>query len=489
MASAFTILMAIILFLILLSWVLHWAGVTYTNPDTKKHAVISAAGILDLFYAPVKGFEDSSGIIIFILCIGAFIHIAITSQAPHALSQRIAHKLKNKEIWLVPILILFFGILGTVEGFCEESLGFYLLIVPLMVMAGFDTFTGFMIVLVGAGAGVMGSTVNPFAITVAFNSSGNIYPQHHAPIGNGLAFRALAWGVIMFVATAYVMWYALRVKKHNEKSVTFHTYEADKKYFVTHLPAEIEYTTRRKWTNVVFAFAFAVMIFYLVDWDALFGVNVFERAGTWVNDHLPYITTFLPGPGHSTSIAQVGTFFIIFAIIIGFINWQGEPHFINNFMKGAADILGVCLIIAIATGLGFILTETGMKEMFVGGLKSGIGHLSRLPRFIILYFAFIPLSFLVPSSSGFAKAFMPILGPVLGVHDFPGGVATYAWSNGLVNIMTPTSAVLMGGLAISRVSYNDFVKGIWPLWLMLFLTGFILLCIGTLAFPATSNVF
>ena len=79
------------------------------------------------------------------------------------------------------------------------------------------------------------------------------------------------------------------------------------------------------------------------------------------------------------------------------------------------------------------------------------------------------LSFLVPSSSGLAVLTMPILAPL---SDFAGvqrdlTVTAYQSANGWVNLFNPTFAVVMGGLAIGRVSYDRWLRFVWPLLVIL----------------------
>ncbi len=63
-----------------------------------------------------------------------------------------------------------FSIGGTTYGMCEETVPFYLLLAATMVAAGFDSVVGAAVVLLGAGCGVLGSTVNPFAVGAAVDS-------------------------------------------------------------------------------------------------------------------------------------------------------------------------------------------------------------------------------------------------------------------------------------------------------------------------------
>ena len=73
---------------------------------------------------------------------------------------------------MIPILMTLFAIGGTTFGMAEESLAFYVLIVTVMIAAGYDALTGAAVILLGAGIGVLGSTINPFATGIASDFAG-----------------------------------------------------------------------------------------------------------------------------------------------------------------------------------------------------------------------------------------------------------------------------------------------------------------------------
>lgn len=154
----------------------------------KGLVTIQPIGLVDVIYAPIKGFVLKSNIIIFTISIGAFLYILVSTKALEGLSQAIIAKLKGKEAFAIIPLMLFFSIFGSVEGFAEETLGFYMIFVPIMLMAGFDVFTGVLILMVGAGTGVIGSTVNPFTIPIAVSAinSGIDSSTVKLTIGDGL---------------------------------------------------------------------------------------------------------------------------------------------------------------------------------------------------------------------------------------------------------------------------------------------------------------
>ena len=59
-------------------------------------------------------------------------------------------------------------------------------------------------------------------------------------------------------------------------------------------------------------------------------------------------------------------------------------------------------------------------------------------------------------------------------------VTAYQSANGLLNLITPTSAVVMGGLAIARVGYGTWLKFVWPLLILLAVLCVVVLSVGVL---------
>jgi len=88
---------------------------------------------------------------------------------------------------------------------------------------------------------------------------------------------------------------------------------------------------------------------------------------------------------------------------------------------------------------------------------------------IVVFLLFLPLSFLIPSSSGLATVSMPILTPLAAFVSVEADLVVTAFqsASGLMNLFIPTSAVVMGGLAIARVPYGTYLRWVWPLLAML----------------------
>lgn len=467
MPTAFTILFLIIVILVFLSWI----------PAVAK----TPAGIIDIFWVPMESFTNKgrASIIIFVLILGAFVNVMMKTQALDALIGRLISNLKNKELWLIPILMIFFSVSGTTYGMAEETLGFYALILPIILAAGFDAFTGLLIILLGAGIGVLGSIINPFLIGTAVQAAINGGIVGELAVTTGIIWRVIIWIVMTAVAIGFVMFYAYRVKKDKHNSVVFSMHSEHQKIFKKSI-LEVRLTKRRVVSLILFALAFVVMIFYLIAWNE-FGISIFKEFGKKINTEVPYITKFIPGVGVG-GLLEVSSFFLIATIIIGFVNWKSEQMLVNDILQGSSAILSVCLVIALAGGITEILQRTGigMQEILIAGIKNSIGNLPQWVIPLMLYFLFIPLSFLIPSASGFATAVFSIIAPALGVGLTSGAITSFSLASGIVNLVTPTSGVVMGAIALSHISYGSLLKGLWPLLIVIMVLSIVFLVIGSL---------
>jgi uncharacterized ion transporter superfamily protein YfcC len=142
-----------------------------------------------------------------------------------------------------------------------------------------------------------------------------------------------------------------------------------------------------------------------------------------------------------------------------------EGELTETFVAGARDLLGVALIIGIARGITVIMNNGKITDTVLSWCEDAVADLSGTGFVLILFLLFIPLSFLIPSSSGLATVAMPIMAPLALFAGISGElvVSAYQFGSGLVSLITPTSAVVMGGLAIARVGYGTWLKFVTPL--------------------------
>lgn len=470
--------------------------ITYTMGDPSVTNAQSPAGFLYLLVAPIEGFVNAADLIIFLLIMGGFLAIVTESGALEAGLGRMVKKLQGKEIILIPILFLLFSVGGTTYGMAEETIPFYLLLIPVFLAAGFDTYTAFLVILLGAGLGTAASILNPFVVntaTAAVNGAGSWSGSDLSP-SIGIVWRSVIYVVLVIVGCAYVTWYGWRVKKHPEKSAVYDLRKEHEKQFSFNLDSLPEFTVKRKIILAIFAITFVSMIISVITWEDVAGTSVFSDAANWVDKYFPFVGGVdkdgngLIGAWGTWYLVQMSFLFFLSSIVIGLLSWKGSIHFITKFMAGAADFIGVGIVISISRGISLAVSKTGLDTIIINGLSSmmqGIGNVFGIT--IIFFFVFFALSFLIPSTSGFASAVFPIIGPAIGGFGHPvalggltisGSIASFSLASGIVNISMPSGGIFMSALSVSNIPLGKFYKSTW--WFLLVLVGLslVLLLIG-----------
>jgi uncharacterized ion transporter superfamily protein YfcC len=392
----------------------------------------------------------------FVLIIGGFLGVTMKTGAINAGIASVVKKLKGKEKWMFPILMTIFAIGGTSYGMAEETLAFYALIITVMLAAGYDGLSAGALILLGAGIGCIGSTVNPFATGIASGFAGT-------NISEGLVGRLILLIVGTILGIWFVMRYAEKVRKDPTQSLIYNEKEANEKQFLSGQAQGDEFgefTGRHKLILVLFGLAFVVMVYGVIPWEDL-GITV------------PTLWWWFP---------EMTANFLFFGILIGIIGRLSEKDLVATFVAGANDMLGVALIIGVARGVTVIMTNGLITDTVLYWMEQATAGLSGVGFIIVTYILYLPLSFLIPSSSGLATVSMPILAPLSTFAGVPSYlvVTAYQAANGLVNLITPTSAVVMGGLAIARVGYNVWLKFVGLLILLIALLTIIILAGGVL---------
>ena len=489
MPHVYVTLMIIIFVVVVASWLVTWTNGTNGNN-------LAPAGFLYVLVAPIQGFVDAADLIIFLMIMGGFLAIVTESQSLEAGLGRMVKKMKGKEIIMVPILFVLFSVGGATYGMAEETIPFYLLLIPVFLAAGFDTYTAFLTILLGAGLGTASSILNPFVVNVAISSikpttetvmnatTNNGVNEAIAKLSPsiGIIWRSVIYVVLVVAGATYVTWYAWRVKKHPEKSAVYQLKAQHEKEFAFDIDSLPEFTLKRKLILATFGLTFLFMIISVITWQDVAKTKIFIDAANWIDKYFPFIggTTTKPYPvGDSslgwTSSSLIGAFgtwyliqmsflFFFSSLIIGGLSWRGSNHFISKFLAGAADFIGVGIVIAIARGISVVVNDTGLSELIISGLKGmleGIGNAFAIV--FIFYFVFILLSFLIPSTSGFASAVFPVLGPaVMGSFNLgltvSGQIASFSLASGIVNIASPSGGIFIAALSISKIPLGNYYK-------------------------------
>ena len=457
MPSSFTIL------LLLLAIV---AVITVVISGTSGGAV-TAARPSDFFTAPVKGFADALPVCLFVMILGGFLGMMTETGALDNGIAVLVKKLHGREIMLVPVLMLIFSLGGTTYGMCEETVPFYALLAATMMAAGFDPLVGAATVLLGAGCGCLGSTVNPFAVGAAVDALTGVGIEVNQTIIIGLGL--VLWAVTTLISIAFVMNYAKKVKA--DKGSTILSMQELKDAEEAHGAAaaevtkDVKLTGRQKAVLGIFAFTFVVMIvgfIPLADLNAgvagFFDNGVYDAEGNVITQAWSAVITGLPiGQWY---FDEASTWFFVMAIIIGIVGGLSEKKIVDTFITGAADMMSVVLIIALARGISVLMAATGLDVYVLDAAANALAGLSGVifaPMSFLVYFG---LSFLIPSTSGMATVSMPIMGPLAAELGFAPEVMVMIFSAaiGVVNLFTPTSGAIMGGLALAKIEWTTWLK-------------------------------
>lgn len=445
----FTIIFSLIVVMAGLTWIVPSGefaredvdGRNVVVPGTYQQVESSPQGIDDIFMAPINGFVDAAEVVGFVLLVGGAFGIVNRTGAIEAGIGHAVSKMKGLQFLIIPMSMILFGLGGTTFGMCEETLPFYLIFIPLMVSLGYDSLTGVAVVFMGAAAGTAASTINPFSVGIAQALAG-IAP------GSGIEYRALMLIVFEAIAIAFVMMHANKVKKDPTKSIVYELDKKNREHFVMDDSGIKKFTNKERAVLAVFAIGMAYMVY---------GVII----KGWY-------------------IPEIAMIFCMIGLASGILGGLKQEEIVSSFIGGARDFIAAGLAIALARGIVIVAQDGAIIDTI---LNSAAGFLGELPKAVFINLTMLlenALTFLIPSSSGLASLTIPVLAPL---GDLVGVsaqeiVTAYQFGSGFTNMITPTSGVLMGALAVARIPWDKWVRFVLPLLAMIMLAGMTFLTVG-----------
>lgn len=466
--SSFSIILILIFALGIISHILPEAK--FIGKEIVNGSGVVKAKLSDILMSPILGFENAVDVCIFVLILGGFLAIVNKTGALETGVKVLVQKLKGRELILIPILMFIFSVGGTTYGMLEETVGFYALLAATMVAARMDTIVASAVVLLGAGSGVLGSTINPFATGAAVSALSNSIPVNQGII---IALGIVLWLTTLGISIYFVMSYAKKIIK--DKGSTFLSIQEQKEMEkiygkeVTKNKEKAVLTKKQIITLILFALTFLIMIIAFIPWGE-FNIKIFESFTGWLT-------------GSSLGnwwFYEAALWFLIMAIIIGIINGFKEKEIVDTLIEGTKDMVSVILIIAIARGASVLMQTTHIDNYIIYNVADALKNVPAGIFGPFNYILHIILSVLVPSSSGLATLSTPIMGPLAHTLNYSveTTIMTFVAANGLVNLITPTCGAIMGGLALARVEYTTWVKWAWKVVLTIAISNMIILTLA-----------
>lgn len=387
-------------------------------------------GIGQVLMAPGKGIQQMIEVLAFVFIIGGVFQIMAKTNALNMGIQKIVKKLGAKEILIIPILMLLFGLGGSTFGMSDELVPFYLLIMPIMFTMGYDSMTTFMTVCLAATVGYAASTVNPFCVLIAQGIAGiQGNPQ--------LVFRMIQWVIMMGVIITFVTWRALIIKKSPEKSITYQEDIHKKKEITAKVDFNQDMTIRQKSVLAVFVIGMVVVVVGLV------------KFGWYMN--------------------ELSMCFMGMGLLMGIFGGLNEKEISDEFITGVKDISFAAMVIGFCSGIMVIAQDGMIIDTILNTLSNLVADSSNAVFAVVLYIVESLLTLLVPSSSGLAALSMPIIAPLCDLHGVnpEAAVTALQYGNQLTNLMSPVAGTTVAGLAICRISFAQWWKTIWKVFLIL----------------------
>ena len=403
----------------------------------------------------------------FVLAIGAFMTMVLATGALDVAIGKLAYAVRGRP-WLVIVAVMaLFSLLGTTMGWADETLGFYALLIPLLLALGYDRMAVAGMIIASTTVGAMASTVNPFSIGVASEFAG-------VGIGDGMGLRWIGWAVLTTITIAYVVRYAERAKAQPHRSLVGFLPEDTELVRKEESAAGLTLTGRQKIVLAITAFTFALLVFSVIPWDSIFDLGVLVDPET--HEPVPNDPWWNLGWWFPELIAL----FLVASVVVGLVAGFSEKQITGNIGRGFGDFIGAGVAVVLARGVTVILNNTQTIDTILSWMEDAVGGSSKVGFVSLVLLINTGIAFIIPSSSGHATLAMPLLAPLGDFADVsrPLVVTSWSWGAGIARFITPTSAVVMAGLALAGVRYDKWIRFMLPLMAILAVTCLVMLGIA-----------
>lgn len=469
---------------------------TYNDSNPQSWQVLSSV---------FDGFVDKADIIVFILLIGASFWVINTSRAldigilkflttARKLERfRFIRFLKVQNILIVLIMLLF-STFGAVFGMSEETIAFVIIFVPLAIKMGYDSIVGVSMCFVGAALGFAGALLNPFTIGIAQGIA-------QIPLFSGIEYRFFMWVVINTFGITYILVYANRIYKNPKRSVVYENDEHWRKkaekneeinenkagistwvsFFVISL-ALIIFSYYYPYSSIEigqskFVFPAVPILSFIFILPALYLIRRKSIQLFILHILLFTILVLIIGVlGYGWYMKEIATLFFAMGLFSGIAMGYKSTVLVKHFLDGAKDIFSAAFIVALAGGIVIVLQDGGIIDtilykisaVFQGGKYTSVSG---------MYIVQTAINMIMPSGSAKAALTMPLMAPfsdLIGISR-QSAVIAFQLGDGITNMITPVSGVLLGVLSVAKIPYEKWVKWAWKFIVLLIILGFFLL--------------
>ena len=419
------------------------SGKTVVVNGTFKYIQSQPQNIFKVLQAPIQGIVEGAEIIAFLFIVGGAFSVISKTKAIDFGILRIVEIFKGKEILVLPILIFMFSLGGATFGMSEESVAFIAILLPLVLALGYDSIVAMCVTYLACNLGFSSAMLNPFTVGIGQSIA-------EVPLYSGVEYRTIIWFITTAVGCAFVMIYAMKIKKNPKLSPVFESDQIKHEKLKDIQSESAEFTTAHK---------IIVLSLFIGIGIIVYGVLKLEF---W--------------------IPEIAGIFLAVGLISGIVGKLEPNEMASAFTEGAKDMIGAAILIGFARSIMIIAQNANIIDTILFNLSNAIGHLPSLIAAYIMLPIQMFINFFVNSGSGQAALTMPILAPL---GDLVGisrqlTVLIYQLGDGFSNAMFPTSGVLIACLGIAGIPYGKWLKWIIPLQIILFICSLGFITVATL---------
>lgn len=417
-------------------------------------------GIGDVISATIGGVFSAADLIFFIIAIGVIIELLMETNVLKSLVNSLIQGMSGKRLLLVPTLFMVFAFWGTIMGTQEATLALIPIIVPALIIAGFDGATGFLVVLLGVTTGISASILEPFALGTLAAAFDGIYDYGTIGIGTGIVLRIVLFIVYSSIGMAFVTWYGHRVLKRNKSVETLEMQERNKKWATDAFEQE-EHKPLDKKQKIALGIVLATllwMVVVLLPWSSW--IPNLDEQQWWISfSHLFFFKSLIGG----WSFFQLGFLFAFgWFIAAKTFNYNGN-QMKANWKNAFRTFRSVSIILILSRATSIVLTNSGTADYLAKTIfESATEGLGPLPLTLVVFPIYLGMAIFIPSMSGLAGISAPIISSV--IEGIPsqadmlatiiGIMAVYPLAQGLVNMTSPTTGLVIAQAEASQTDYG-----------------------------------
>lgn len=422
--------------------------------DTYTEGGIKGIELWRVATAPIRVFasEDALTVImisVFLLVMSGVFNLLEKTNGTKVVIGRLMHKLADKGAPVVCLCVLIFMLFGSFFGMFEELVTLLPLIITFMLSMGMDTMIGLGACLLAACFGFSAAITNPFSVGLAASVAG-------VGIQEGMWLRIIFFVIIYFSLCAFLMIYLKRIERKPKLSLTY-----DSDLVKKESAGDIHNLNLKSPENVkvfrVFTTFFAVQALVLILIASIRSIS-------------------------GLAIPILALSFLFGGIICGLIVSDKKINTFAYISKGAISMLPAVFMIALASSIKLVMTESGIIDTIMHYVISMLDGRSRFVTILLIYLLILILQVFIGSSSAKIMLVLPIVVPICASIGISPAmvILTYCMADGFSDVILPTNPVLLVGLSMANVSYTKWFKWTWKLQLYVLALTLVVLMFGTL---------